>query len=228
MHSQAAEFFVHLSRQNLAERSITEYRKAMRYLFNYLDWQDAPPSEITTAQLKEYIASLEEKGLATKTIRTRLFIIKRFFGFLVDKDYIEKSPAESIPPPKWTRPLPEVLTISQVRALFDAMRGGSVARRDLLLFYLIYICGLWVNEAVRLKVEDVDFADGILRVRGSRARNIPLHPATTRLLEEYVAERQPQGYLFPGRDGKPLTGRNVEMRFKQYAQMFLSNENRAI
>lgn len=214
-HSRVAEFFAHLSRQNRAERTITEYRKVLRDLFRYLDWGSAPPSQITTAQLKEYVGSLEERGLATKTIRFRLFTIKRFFGFLVDEGDLEKSPAESIGPPKLSRPLPKVLTQSQIRALFEAMRGSSIARRDLTLFYVIYSCGLRVSEAVRLKVEDIDFAEGALRVRGNGARNIPLHPATTRLLKEYIAERQPQGYLFPGRGGRPLTARNVEMRLKQ-------------
>jgi site-specific recombinase XerD len=113
------------------------------------------------------------------------------------------------------------LSISQVQALFKAMDGGTPVReRDRVFFQLMYACGLRISEATGLRVRDVDFDRGMLRVigKGDKERVLPLKPQVVEVLRSYIGDYNLDGWLFPGRGDDPVTFRNMEDRFKAYVQ----------
>lgn len=144
--------------------------------------------------------------------------MKRFFGFLVEEDYLEKDPSQRIPRPK----LPRALTILQVQAFFKAMQGGDpLTRRESMFFRLMYACGLRMGEVVKVGAEDIDFEEGWLQVvgKGNKERRIYLKPYMLEALREHIEENQQDGYLFPGADpGRPINGSHMGRRLNRYVQ----------
>ena len=221
-HPEVADFVAHLRLKNLSPRTITEYEKVLNSLFAHTGLADSSPKDITIAQLRDYMASLQRRGLAAKTVSNRVLVIKRFFGFLVAEGCIEEDPSLRIPRPKVGKRLPKALPIADVRALFAAFTGErAVERRDRICFELVYACGLRISEAVNLKVKDIDFTEGTVRIigKGSKERQVYLKPSLLQALREYIAENELRTYLFPGQGGnRPITCRNMEDRFKKYVK----------
>ena len=220
-YDELSDFIAYLRLKNLSPRTITEYQEVLKSLFDHVGLGTLLPREITTAQVRDYVASLQERGLAPKTVSNHVLVIKRFFGFLLTEGYIEEDPSRRLPRPKVGKRLPRALTIPQVQDLFAAMDGRSRAeRRDRPLFQLIYAGGLRVSEAVGLRVRDIDFTRGTLRVvgKGNKKRRICLKPYVLEQLRQYIAQNKLEGYLFSGRGGGHISSRNVQLRLEMYVR----------
>ena len=220
-YAEVADFVAYLQLKNLSARTLTEYEKVLRSLFNHVGLADSSPVRITAAQLRDYLSSLHQNGLSPKTVGDRVVVIKRFFGFLLAEGCIEDDPSRRIPRPKVGQRLPKALTVEQTRALFAAMDEDSPhGRRDRMLFWLIYACGLRVDEAVHIKAKDVNLTEGTLRVvgKGDKERQVYLKPAVVEAMKDYIGQKGGDAYLFPGRFRGSLTSRNVQMRLKEYVR----------
>jgi len=221
-HHEGSDFIAHLRLKNLSPRTIEEYGKVLRSLFEHLELGNSPPSQITAAQLRDYVASMQQRGLGAKTVSNHVLVIKRFFGFLLAEGYIEEDPSRRLPRPKVGKRLPKALTITQVQDLFTAFKAETpTERRDKMFFQLVYACGLRVSEAVNLRLEDIDFTEGTIRVvgKGDKERQVYLKPKWLQGLKEYIGENRPRTYLFPGRGAaSPITSRNMAGRLKKYVK----------
>ena len=191
-------------------------------LLAHVGLADSSPKEITVVQLRDYVASLQKRDLAAKTVSDHVVVLRQFFGFLQSEGYIKEDPSLRIPRPKVGKRLPRALSVAEVRDLFLAFKGETTAeRRDKVFFHLVYACGLRISEAVSIRVKDVDFTAGTLRIigKGDKERLVYLKPNLVRALQDYLEERKPRTYLFPrqGRD-EPVTSRNMQMRFKEYVR----------
>jgi len=82
-HPEVSGFIAHLQLKNLSPRTITEYEKVLNSLFDHIGLGHSSLREITTAQLPDYVASFQRRGLAAKTVSNHVLVIKRFFGFLL-------------------------------------------------------------------------------------------------------------------------------------------------
>ena len=219
-HPQVSDFIAYLRLKNLSPRTIALYRDALTKLFEHVGLGRSAPGQITTAQLREHVTSLLDRGLAPKTVSNRVLAIKRFFGFLLAEGCIQHDPSRGIPLPKVPRRLPKALTVPEVRALFSAMGDGTRAeRRDQIFFKLVYACGLRIGEAIRARVEDIDWEQGWLRVigKGDKERRVYLKPYLVAGLRDYVEENGLKGYLFPGRtDHMSVSG--ISARLKRYVR----------
>jgi len=109
--------------------------------------------------------------------------------------------------------------MGQLDTISTSCQALSHAKWDI-LFELMYAGGLRVSEAVGLRVSDVDFADGSIRIvgKGDKERRIYLKPRQVELVREYIETVDLSGLLFPGRRDKPMTPRAVEQRIKRYAR----------
>jgi len=78
-HPEVTDFIAYLHLKNLAPATVKMYRGGLKMLCDHIDLGPSPPSQITAVQLRDYIASLYERGLAAKTIKNYILVIKRFF-----------------------------------------------------------------------------------------------------------------------------------------------------
>lgn len=167
----------------------------------------------------------------------RVTIFKRFFGYLLVEGRITADPSQRLPMPKVGKRLPKALTLRETAMLFAVLPSRTdwktsaasdtrealatrVKHRDRVLFELMYAGGLRVSEVVRLRVADIDLAEGSIRVlgKGDRERRVYLKPRIVDMLQDYVSEQHLTDLLFVGRPGKPLATRHVQVRLKPYAK----------
>ena len=175
-HPETADFLAFLGLKNVAKSTLGQYRRVLRGFFSALGPEATAPSQVTAAMLRKFVAGLQAGGLAEKTVNDRVLILKRLFGFLAAEGYVASDPAIRLSAPKVGQRLPKAVSLDETRALFRALAGdGSPnGRRDRVLLNLLYGCGLRVNEAVGLRLENLDLAQGYLPVigKGNKERRV--------------------------------------------------------
>lgn len=121
--------------------------------------------------------------------------------------------------------LPKYLKEEEVRKLLNAPPRKKT--RDRLILRILYRCGLRVSELVNLRIEDIDFTEGMITVRGGKGnkdRVIPVDGDTLDLIEFYMADAE-EGVLILSQRGEPLSTRQVERIVKKYAEKADINKN---
>src|ERR1700721_3453756 len=111
----------------------------------------------------------------------KLAAIRSFFKFLLREGLVEKNVARMVRTPKAPKTLPAVMTAEQTNALVDGVLGAAdkferpYPARDLAIFELLYGCGLRISELVGLNLDDFDFNERWIRVRGKgkKKREVP-------------------------------------------------------
>lgn len=217
-----SEFEAQLRLQAVSAGTLKHYRYCLKGLLHFLPPETNEVAQITAAQLRAYVASLQARHLADRTIERQVGALKTLFRFAVTEGYLERDPAARLPLPKVGRRLPRMLTPDQVRALLDIIRQGTSKsdKRNFVVFYLCYTCGLRISEAAALQREQLDLGEGMLRVigKGDKERRIYLKPVTVQVLEDYLQENHIQDYLFPGADQGHITATALQIGFRKYAQ----------
>ena len=103
--------------------------------------------------------------------------MRGYFRFLVEEGVIEADPSEQLETPRSGRPLPSVLTVSEVQLLLSAIAIDDVASaRDRAIIEILYGCGLRVSELCTLTLRDLDLDEGLVRVigKGAKERLVPV------------------------------------------------------
>lgn len=149
----------------------------------------AQPSDV-----EHYLANLADQGLSAATGARRLSALKQFYAFALEEGYCTQDPAHKLSGPKRARPLPKVLSETDVEALFAAARQGDDAKalRRRCLLEVLYASGLRVSELVSLPASAEAPRDRILTIKGKggKERIAPLTPAAMTALAAYGPHRE--------------------------------------
>jgi integrase/recombinase XerD len=173
------------------------------------------PQQLSAAQLRDFIYVLKDLGLAPTTIRRQISAIRTYFKFLVGEGIATRDPSERIESPKRWRTLPAVLSVDEIKKLLAAPNTDEpLAIRDRALLEFAYATGVRVSELVGLKMQDVSFAERVVRVfgKGGKERLIPFGRQALGALASYAREIRPsldrgktRGLLFLNARGTPLS-----------------------
>jgi integrase len=156
----------------------------------------------------------------------RLGVVRAFARYLATVEPTTEVPPADLLSARWQRLAPYIYSPNEVRALMDAaslLRPQVRGATHRTLIGLLATSGLRLGEALGLDRQDVDFDDGVLRVHGKagKQREVPLHPTTTRALDEYAHLRErhwPQPAspaFFLGTTGERLSKHAVHRAFPQ-------------
>ena len=155
---------------------------------------DVPPTKVEQYMVERYLAHLFEECNHAKASQAReLSGVKSFYNYLLMHDKIEQSPTELITTPKRTRHLPEVLTIEEVEQIIDSIPLDTTkGKRDRAMLELLYSCGLRVSELITLRLSDLFFGEGYIRVmgKGSKQRLVPVGNVARERIMMYMDERK--------------------------------------
>ena len=231
MQSSLARFltFLHAER-NASELTIKSYREDLTALAGYLSeslGHCPKPGQITTLDLRGWVAALHTAGYARSTVSRRLASLRSFFRFTQREGLTEDNPAKPLRNPRDSRTLPHFLTTEQLGRLLEAPSVDlSLGLRDRAILETMYSAGLRVSELVGLSDGDLDFENHLARVRGKgrRERLAPVGTFATRALRAWLAQRSlsprepngPAAPVFINRFGRRLTVRSVGRMLEKY------------
>jgi len=176
-----------------------------------------------------YLLDLKERNYAITTTARKVAAAKSFFSFMVAEGKIKGSPMENITSPKIGKPLPNAITISQVRQLIDQPTKLSApeAKRDRAMLELLYASGVRVSELVSLNLNDIDTKGGSVRCfgKGNKERMVPIYQQAAKVVEEYITQVRPrlvhsdtEQALFVNQRGDRLTRQGLWQILKAYAK----------
>jgi integrase/recombinase XerC len=165
-------------------------------------------------------------------MRRKLAAVRSLFKFMLREGVIATNVARLVRTPKAPKSLPVVMTAEQTNTLVDGVAADKLERpypaRDLAIFELLYGCGLRVSELVGLNLEDFDFGDRWIRVRGKgrKERQVPFGAKAANALDRYLATRSSADRaVFLNHRGVRLTDRGARGIVKFYARMITGDSS---
>lgn len=185
------------------------------------------PGAVTPLDLREWLGSLYERGLDAVSSRRKLAVVRSLFRFMAREGSISSNVARLVRTPKAPKRMPIVPSAEQTNGLIDSVAASELDRpqpeRDLLLFELLYGCGLRVSELVGLNLDDFDRSEQWIRVRGKgrKERQVPFGAKAASALERYLAVRAAkpsETALLMTRKGTRLSDRSARAIVKFYSR----------
>ena len=231
MRKQLGAFLQYLRvERGASDHTLKSYREDLIALADYLAGDDGhcpEPASITMPELRGFVAALHEAGFAKASIARRLASVRSFFRFGQREGWMKSNPAKALRNPRKSQKLPHFLSNDEIGKLLSAPQGeAAMALRDRAILETLYSAGLRVSELVGLTDGDLDFAAGIVRVRGKgrRERLSPIGSHAIRALKSWLSKRQlsprsAQGReapVFTNKFGTRLTTRSVARMLEKY------------
>lgn len=207
--------------RGLSDNSVVSYIFDLERLVKFLEENsiDVSPLKITEDEIQQFVYSIA--GEINPRSRARLISgLKSFFNYLMFEDYRKETPMELIEVPKIGRKLPDTLSTAEIDALIDAVKTtgnhdeeDKIGIRNKTMLEVLYSCGLRVSELTTLKLSDLFFDDGFIRItgKGNKQRFVPIGKKTQQEIADYVqngrfpAIKNHEDTLFLNRRGRGLT-----------------------
>jgi integrase/recombinase XerC/integrase/recombinase XerD len=224
----------YLRMRNYSPRTIQSYEQVVRHFAYYvwlrrtqdprklvLYWEDLSrarldtPVEVKPAVISDYLTFIGSmKTYKPKTTHRIISTLSSFYRFLYAQGEITANPMLGIERPKIKDQELRYLKHSQVIRLIDSIEDP----RDRLIVRTIYATGVRVSELCAINIEDIDFEDETIRVRGKggKFRIVFMDPDTLAELSKFIGNRI-EGPLFAGQMGHHISPRSVQHIFKKYA-----------
>jgi integrase/recombinase XerC len=221
-------FLEELARQDSSEHTLRNYRSDLERFLAYLTpagEKPPQPNEIDLMLLREWLAHLYDERLETASIRRKLASVRSFFKHMTREGILIKNPARLLRTPRPKKKLPRVPTAEQTNQLIEGVAASDFDRpfpeRDLLIFELLYGCGIRVSELAGLNLEDIDRHECWIRVRGKgkKERQVPYGKKAATALERYLIKREPRQFLLVNARGQRLSDRGIRAIVKLYARL---------
>lgn len=203
--------------RGLSKNTIANYTFDIEKIVEYLSENNIAvnPIQISEETVQQFIYEI------SKTVNPRsqgriISGLRSFFSYLIFEDYRITNPMELIEIPKIGRKLPDTLSTDEIDALigeinFDKEEG----ERNRAMLETLYGCGLRVSELVSLKISDLFFEEGFLKVngKGNKERFVPIGNLTQKYIELYRntkrihlnIQKGHEDTLFLNRRGRQLT-----------------------
>ena len=212
--------------KHLSDNTIDSYMRDLAQFAHYiLRMYDVPPKKVEPEMISNYMSRLYELGREKSSQARALSGIKSFFNYLLLEEIIDSSPAELIEAPKSARPLPDTLSTEEIDRLIGSIDDSTAkGLRDRAILEVLYSCGLRVSELCDLKLGDLFFAEGYIRVigKGNKQRLVPVSSIARSRIQLYMdvrqKEKQKEEVLFLNNRGKKLTRVMIFTNIKQAAQ----------
>lgn len=203
-HTAERQFLQHLrTERSLSPNSIMAYGNDVAKLRQFLSMSSsglAPLASITLADLRSFVTALNTLHLAPASQARIVSGIRHFFTFLTETETIASNPAMLLEGPKLGRKLPEVLSISEVDQMLEAVdKSQPSGYRALAIIEVLFGCGLRVSEAAGLLLSNIYFDEGFIRVlgKGQKERLVPLGSGARKALQDYLLHFRSQLQIQP-------------------------------
>ncbi len=212
--AKSFEQYIRLEK-HLSKNTVQAYMHDLDNFSHFiLHHHDVAPTKVEQYMVERYMAYLyDERNQKQSSQARQLSGVKSFFNYLLINDKISSSPTEFVSAPKSRRHLPEVLSVEEVELIINSIPSDTPkGRRDRAMLELLYSCGLRVSELTALRLSDLFFGEGYIRVmgKGSKQRLVPIGNVARERIMMYLDERKAKDsknkdILFLNNRGKSLT-----------------------
>jgi len=212
------EFKMYLQlEKKMQNNSIEAYLNDVKKLHNFIDsyYPSVLPADVNADILKDFIYRLSE--FVSPHTQARLISgLRNFFHFLILENLIDNNPMQLIEAPKLARKLPDVLSVEEIDRMIAAIDLSTPeGERNRTIIETLYGCGLRVSELINLKISDLYFDEGFIKVtgKGDKQRLVPVSEYTQKYLNIYLQhvrahqkiQSQFSDIVFLNRRGKQLS-----------------------
>jgi integrase/recombinase XerD len=221
--------------RGLSQHSIDNYAYDIQKLISFLEVSnsDISPISINHHTITDFIYHISKEVKPRSQARI-ISGLRSFFNYLIFENYRKDNPLEQIEAPRLGRKLPDTLSTKDIDNLISAIdltrefNGVRIGERDKVMLETLYSCGLRVSELTNLKISDLFFDEGFIKVtgKGNKQRFVPINQSSQQMIERYITEvrsqinAQPQfkDTLFLNNRGRQLTRAMVFTIIKNLAK----------
>ena len=203
--------------RGLSENSISNYTFDINKLVKWMVLNNikTSPINIEKETLQEFIYNIA-KELNPRSQSRIISGLKGFFNYLIFEEYRATNPLDLIESPKIGRKLPDTLSIEEIDSIISIIDlSKPQGERNRAIIEVLYGCGLRVSELISLKISDLFFDEGFIKVtgKGNKQRFVPIGSLTIKFIDIYrneirvhqVIKPNAQDTLFLNRRGNELT-----------------------
>lgn len=195
--------------KKLSSNTISSYNDNLTYFKSFIKKES---NKVTKTDIKNFAS--ENKNKSDRTRAHYLTVLKSFYKYLLNNNYITKNPVENVVLPKLSKKLPKFLTIEQVDKLLDVKLNSPLDYRNKAMLELIYATGVRISELINLTISNVLFEEDLIRVvgKGNKERIIPVGEIAMHFLKIYIEDyrnsllkNKHSEYLFLNNFGNKIT-----------------------
>ena len=221
--------------QGLSKNTLVSYEHDIRSFLDYLNDNKVKLFDAQQSDINLFVSFRFSKGISSSSNMRLISSLKKFFIYLVSRNFIKKNPTENIESPRKVKLLPHTIDAESVDKLLNSpdlkTRFGA---RDKAMLEILYACGLRVTELVSLKFSQVVIESNFLRVmgKGSKERIIPINDYALSFLKTYIDDFRSEFIKSKKTDSLFLSNRGAEMTrhsfwhiIKKYAMQAGINEH---
>lgn len=212
----------------LSANTLDAYLTDLNKLLCFLKTENIDMLAVTLDDLQRFAAGLHDIGIHPRSQARILSGIKSFFHFLVMADYREDDPSELLKGPKIGFKLPEVLTVEEIDTIISTVdMSKKEGQRNRAILETLYSCGLRVSELCNLKLSELYFDEGFIKVegKGSKQRLVPISPRAIKEIKYWLLDRNLgkikkgfEDYVFLARWGNSISRIMVFHLIKELAE----------
>ena len=177
--------------RSLADNSVNAYIRDIRKLADFSSKIKVNELNISVNEIREFIADLNSKNISARSQARIISGVKAFFKYLIIEDYITNDPTMLIENPKIGLKLPEVLSVDEIELIISSIDlSNKQGERNRAILETLYSCGLRVTELINLKISNINFKEGYIKVigKGDKERLTPIGSNALKYISIYVSE----------------------------------------
>lgn len=218
--------------KSLSDNSVAAYENDLEKLRSFMESGDGKlpsPEKVTYGDLKHFVHHINDLGLSANSQARIISGIRAFYRYLLMEDLIANDPTQLLESPKTGRKLPDTLNekdIEKMIAAVDLSRPDG--QRNRAIIETLYGCGLRVSELINLKISNLHFDMGFVKItgKGNKERWVPAGSQVIRQIDSYLnhvrvhldIKKGNEDFVFLNRNGKKLTRVMVFYVVKQLAE----------
>ncbi len=177
--------------RSLSDNSVQAYIRDIKKFANYAIPLKLNELKIQRENISDFLAELKDDGIAARSQARIISGIKAFYKYLIIEDYIKYDPTELIESPKVGFKLPDTISLIEIDKLISAVDlSNKQGERNRAILETLYSCGLRVSELTNLKLSNIYFNEGYLKVigKGDKERLAPIGGRALKYLTTYINE----------------------------------------
>ena len=215
--------------RGLSSHTIQNYIRDVKKLISFIDKKKitSTPIEIKEDLIQQFIYEIA-KEISPRSQARIISGLRSFFDYLIFENYRESNPTDLIETPKIGVKLPDTLSEQEINSLISAIDlSKAEGERNRAMLETMYSCGLRVSELIDLKISDLFFDEGFIKIvgKGNKERFVPIHYSAQKYIVLYMNEIRDhlsikKGFedtLFLNRRGKSLSRQMIFMILKALA-----------